>query len=372
MQIYKGRIDRMMKILIVRYKYNYDRDWNITGVAAGSYCLDESLKSFVQPKGHEVVTFLFDDEILKHGRDVARQKLWEFVCAEKPDVCFAGFSEYDWGEELFQKMHDQRHTTFVYIGDDDTWRWERISRHFAKYFHWIVTYDSRAVEKYKSIGCNNVIHHQAGVNLESYRKIQNIEKDIDVSFVGLWSPSRARAVAAVRNAGIDVFVRGLGWPEGPIKQDELITVLNRSKIALSLNSTSFYVGWRQIARLFLRRKHLGEPGFQYKLDIMNFYDNFRSWFMKRNLWVKARNFEVPACGTFELTEDADDLRDYYELGKEIVTYKDEKDLVEKIKYYLAHPREREEIERRGYERTIKDHSIERRFEDIFRLIGKPI
>ena len=94
--------------------------------------------------------------------------------------------------------------------------------------------------------------------------------------------------------------------------------------------------------------------------------------MKRNTWVKARNFEVPACGTFELTEDADDLRDYYKLGEEIVVYKGDKDLVEKVGYYLAHPEEREEIARRGYERTIREHSIERRYEDIFLMIGKPL
>jgi spore maturation protein CgeB len=361
-----------MKILIVRYKYIFDRSWKEHWVATGSALLDDALRSFAAPRGHTVDVFFFDDMILKYGRDEARKKLWEYVSTNKPDVCFAGFSEFDWGEELFQKMHDQQHTAFVYIGDDDTWRWERISRHFAKYFHWIVTYDSRAVKKYKSIGITNVIHHQPGANTASFRKLDGLEKDIDVSFAGLWSKPRARVINVLRDAGINVLVRGVGWPEGPVSQEELIQIMNRSKINLALNTASFYVGWRSISRLFLRRANLGEGGSSIKLDIWNFPDNVRSWFMKRNLWVKARNFEVPATGTFELTEDADDLRDYYKLGEEIVVYKSDKDLVEKVRYYLAHPEEREAIAKRGYERTIREHSIEKRYEDIFRMIGKPL
>ncbi len=361
-----------MKILIVRYKYAFDRNWKKLGEGAGSALLDVALRNFAAPRGHTVDVFFFDDMILRYGRDEARRKLWEYVSKEKPDVCVAGFSEYDWGEELFQKMHDQKSAVFVYIGDDDTWRWERVGRHFAKYFHWIVTYDSRAVEKYRRIGCKNIIHHQSGANIASFRKLPGIEKDIDISFAGLWSKPRARVINMLRKAGIDVFVRGVGWSEGPVSQEELIKVMNRSKIVLSLNTASFYIGWRALARLFFRRATLGEGGSAIKLDIQNFSDNVRSWLMKRNAWVKARNFEAPACGTFELTEDADDLRNYYKLGEEIVVYKNDKDLVEKVRYYLAHPEEREAIARRGYRRTIQEHSIERRYEDIFRMIGKPL
>ena len=72
------------------------------------------------------------------------------------------------------------------------------------------------------------------------------------------------------------------------------------------------------------------------------------------------------------TQDADDLRDYYKLGEEIVVYEDNEDLLRKVKYYLAHPKEREEIARRGYERTIREHSAGKRFEYIFKMMGKPL
>lgn len=362
-----------MKILLVNYKYAYDREWHNLGRRALSYYLEYlPLKAVAEKHGHTADIFFIDEAIISFGRIGARQKFWEYIITEKPDVCLAGFNEYDLGKELFCKIKNETNTTLVYIGDDDTWRWERVGRHFAKCFTWILTYDSRAIKKYKNIGCNNIIHHQPGVDLKTYRKIGGVDKDIDVSFVGLWSKPRERLIEGLKAAGIDVFVRGTGWPSGPISQDELINVLNRSKISLALNTPAFYFGWRPIVRLFFRRSYFGEGGSKIKLDITNLFDNVRSWLMKRNLQVKSRHFEVTACGTMEMTQDADDMKNYLELGKEVVVYKDVSDLASKIRYYLAHPEEREEIAQRGYERTIRDHSTERRFEDIFRMIGRPL
>ncbi len=362
-----------MKILLVNYKYAYDREWNNLDRRASSYYLEYlPLKAVAEKYGHYVDIFFFDEAILNKGRTAAREELWEYISKIKPDVCFAGFNEADWGTKLFKKMRDQKFTTFVYIGDDDTWRWERFSRHYAKYFTWILTYDSRAVKKYKSIGCTNIVHHQPGVDLVNYHKISGLPKDIDVSFIGGYTLPREKLINDLKHCGIDVFVRGIGWPGGPVSHNEMINIFNRSKIVLSLNTSAFYINWRSISRLFFRRANLGEGGISIKLDIWNFGDNVRSWIMKRNRQVKARHFEVPACGSMEMTQDADDLKDYYELGKEIVVYKDVRDLVEKIKYYFAHPEERERIAQRGYERTLREHSTGKRFEEIFARIGHPM
>ena len=343
------------------------------GRRSTSYYLEYlPLKAAAEANGHSADIFYIDEAILAKGREGARQMFWGYITTQKPDVCFAGFNEYDLGKEVFCKVKNETSTEMVYIGDDDTWRWERVGRHFAHCFNWILTYDGRAVKKYKSIGCKNVIHHQPGVDLETYRKLENVQKNIDVSFVGLWSKPREQLINYLRNAGIDVFVRGVGWPEGPVSQEELISIINRSKISLSLNTPAFYFGWRPIVRLFFRRAYFGESGPHIKLDIQNFPDNVRSWLMKKNAQVKSRHFEVPACGTLEMTQDADDLRDYYELGKEIVVYENEKDLVEKINYYLTHDEEREMIARAGYERTQREHSTKQRFVDIFKMIGKPL
>ncbi|MDO8582370.1 MAG: glycosyltransferase [bacterium] len=362
-----------MKILLVNYKYAYDRNWNNLNRRHPNYYLEWiPLKAVAERHGHTADVFYIDEEILAKGIAGARQAFWDYVVREKPDVCFAGFNEYDLGKELFMRIKNETATTTVLIGDDDAWRWERVGKHFGRCFSWVLTYDSRAIAKYKSTGCTNVIHHQPGVDLKKYRKMEGVQKDIDVSFVGMWTLPRSRLMDYLRKSGINVFVRGIGWPEGILPAEELISVVNRSKIALSLNVSSFYVGWRPFIRFFFRRAYFGEGGLPIKLDIFYFFDNIRMWWDKRNSQVKARHFEVPACGTFEMTQDADDMRNYYELSKEIVVYEDERDLVQKINYYLVHEDEREAIARRGYERTLKDHSTDRRFEDIFRMMGRPL
>ena len=67
-----------------------------------------------------------------------------------------------------------------------------------------------------------------------------------------------------------------------------------------------------------------------------------------------------------LTGKADDLENYYQFGKEIVCFEDIHDLIDKIRYYLAHEEERAAIARAGYERTLREHTYTHRFEAIFK------
>lgn len=83
-----------------------------------------------------------------------------------------------------------------------------------------------------------------------------------------------------------------------------------------------------------------------------------------------RLFEATGCGVFLLAEYHDNLKDYFELGVEIETFRDERELIEKVHYYLAHPEEREAIARRGQARCLADYSMERRAAEMDRLIRK--
>lgn len=86
--------------------------------------------------------------------------------------------------------------------------------------------------------------------------------------------------------------------------------------------------------------------------------------------VTARVFEVPASGAFLLVNENPSLPDLYEIGKEIITYKDKNDLKEKIKYYLEHPEERNMIAQKGQQRAYRDHTYEKRLKEIFAIITK--
>lgn len=72
-----------------------------------------------------------------------------------------------------------------------------------------------------------------------------------------------------------------------------------------------------------------------------------------------RLFEATGSCCMLLTDHHEGLSKYFEVGKEIVSFTDERDLVEKIAYYAAHPHECEAIARRGHERCMRDYSVEK-------------
>ena len=72
--------------------------------------------------------------------------------------------------------------------------------------------------------------------------------------------------------------------------------------------------------------------------------------------VTMRIFEGTACGALVLSDSsANGLDQLFEIGKEIVVYQDDADLLSKIAYYLAHDDERERIARAGQQRTLHEH-----------------
>jgi hypothetical protein len=90
---------------------------------------------------------------------------------------------------------------------------------------------------------------------------------------------------------------------------------------------------------------------------------------ERILQVRLRDFEVPMSGGFYMVEYMEELEEFFDIGREIVCYENRDDLADKIKYYLAHDGEREEIRLRGYERCLRDHTWHKRFAAAFKEMG---
>jgi len=85
-----------------------------------------------------------------------------------------------------------------------------------------------------------------------------------------------------------------------------------------------------------------------------------------------RIFEATGLGRFLLTEHFDNLARLYAPGREIETYASEAELLDKVRYYLAHPEAREAIAEAGRERCQRDHSMEVRVREFDALVRRQL
>ena len=82
-----------------------------------------------------------------------------------------------------------------------------------------------------------------------------------------------------------------------------------------------------------------------------------------------RMFESTAMGALLLTEESKNLTQIYEPGKEVVTYRSSAEAIDRIRYYLDHPDERETIARAGQRRTLQNYNSRIRAEEALRIFS---
>jgi len=363
-----------MRILYVAPQYDY-------GKPEQGYSFEHNnFYDFLSKSGHELIYFDFLTLLKDLGKERMNSRLLETVNSERPELMFTVLFTDEFDPATVKAISENTNTTTVNWFCDDHWRFENYSRHWAPWFNWVITTAASAIPKYADIGYQNVIKSQWACNHFSYKKIETDFK-YDVTFVGQPHGNRRQIIACLKQNGIDVQTFGAGWEAGRVSQDSMIRIFNESRINLNLSNASIPLGGLQnplfkpamdrLARA-LDTIPFGPSIKKAGREVMAIGQNpgtsintGKQYFEQ----IKGRNFEVPGCGGFLLAGNVEDLESYYEIGKEVVCFDDNKDLIEKIKYYLAHGDERAAIAQRGYERTIRDHTYARRFEDIFGKIG---
>lgn len=77
-----------------------------------------------------------------------------------------------------------------------------------------------------------------------------------------------------------------------------------------------------------------------------------------------RVLDILACGGFCLTNYQPEIAEYFVDGEELVMYAGEEDAREKIVYYLEHEEERKAIAEKGYQKVLKQFTMEKRLQEI--------
>ena len=86
--------------------------------------------------------------------------------------------------------------------------------------------------------------------------------------------------------------------------------------------------------------------------------------------VKVGLFEAMACNQVVITYYMEELKDYFDIGSEILCYRTEEELFELIEYYLNNEDELEKIRTNGYRRFLKEHTYEKRWNHMLKEIYK--
>ncbi len=158
----------------------------------------------------------------------------------------------------------------------------------------------------------------------------SVQKKYDVCFVGAQYGIRKKIVKAIESAGIEVTCYGKNWPKGFIASEDIPRLFSESRIVLGVGTIG---------------------------HCNNFYS------------LKMRDFDGPMSGSLYVTHHNPDLEELYDIGNEIVTYKTPEECASKIVYYLNHPSELAEISMKGQRAAQCNHTWEKRFEKIFRVLG---
>ena len=84
--------------------------------------------------------------------------------------------------------------------------------------------------------------------------------------------------------------------------------------------------------------------------------------------IPLRCFDVLGSRGFLLTNFQAEIPMFFEPGKDLVFFEDQRDMIDKCRYYLSHDREREEIALHGYNTVKAEHTWEKRIRYILENI----
>ncbi|OGP38365.1 MAG: hypothetical protein A2X93_04460 [Deltaproteobacteria bacterium GWC2_56_8] len=201
--------------------------------------------------------------------------------------------------------------------------------YYAQCFDLVVVYDSLSRFRFRQYGIDAVSFFSS-FDASKYYRVDTTGKDIDVSFIGDFNGKleRQEYIEYAAKNGIMVETFGTGSKNGPLPLVKMVEVFNRTKVNLNFTRIS--------RRNALRR----EPSINSRLR-----------------QVKGRISEIALSGGFVLTEYVPGIEEAYEPGKEVEVFDSRDELVEKIRYYLAHNAERSAIAEAGHERAVRDYDV---------------
>ena len=256
----------------------------------------------------------------------------------KPDILFIHLIDTSHAHLIMERIKKRGTRVLTWLGVHPTEVSDGILK-LLKSCDFTLIYDPSYIDYYeKNLGIRNLRIVHLGCDVEYYDSIRpdtefKEQNKSDICFIGQFDSHREKYLKALSDFNLGIWSWNMAEHETDLYKfyrsvvygDSLIEVIKSSKIALNIHR-EFEVG-----------------GGNYRL------------------------FEIPSCGVFQLVDEKKNIGEYFEIGKEIITYKDEYELRDKTQYYLENSEEREEIAKAGHKRVRKDHTLENRIQEIIKI-----
>jgi spore maturation protein CgeB len=307
---------------------------------------ENNFRSSLEGMGHAVTAYDFMERTTRDGVTQMRTDLVSLAAETQPELAFFFLFTDQLDVPTIEAVGRAGDCPTVNWFADDHWRFEGFTRHFAPAFDLAVTTDADSLQKYHSLADTRVHLSQWACNRYAYGKVTD-ELKHDITFVGQPHGDRKQIVAGLQDAGLEVECWGFGWPAGPLEHAGMVDVFASSRVNLNLSNSSQVPGVKARVRRMLR---LRPPP-------------------PRPPQIKGRNFEVPGCGGFLLTERLPHLEDYFELEREVAVFEQSDDLAEQARHWLEHDEQRRAVADAGHRRVMAEHTYDHRFAAIFAELG---
>lgn len=206
----------------------------------------------------------------------------------------------------------------------------------------ILTSFPHFVERLKSAGIASE-YFKIGFDTRVLELLGEVEKDVDMSFVGGISRHHGKAVPLLEYLAENTPIKFFGYG------------------AKTLPRTSA-----------IRKRHNGEV---WGLDMYRALARSRIT-LNRHINVAENNannmrlYEATGVGALLLTDRKDNLGELFEVGKEVVAYSSQEEAMELIRHFVAHPKEAAEIANAGQRRTLAEHTYAHRMQELVPILER--
>ncbi len=245
-------------------------------------------------------------------------------------------------------------TTGLWLTDDPYYT--DVTQNLVPYYDYIFTQDLNCIKFYRGLGCKNVFHLPLAANQDVFKPSQKEDTyKYDLSFIGTAFENRITFVDSISEylAEKNIKIVGFGW-ENLKNYERLKDKIQLLPLAKYEDALQFYVSTKININL-----HRSPNDQELNCNAANI----------QAYSVNNRTFEINAVGSFQLTDIRPDVSKHYIPGVEIATFYSAPDFIQKAEYYLEHVQERKQIAKNGLDRTLRNHTYDKRILQLLNYIN---